>query len=149
MEESKERTIEDVNKDIEVVKKNLENLYNEKLEFEHKELNLDFYEGKYIEYDDHVMYVEDVFRNNVFHKNFEFSYLLRGLGFYSCLVGYGDATDVEWGYWHELYIDGHTKSELEDKLKKIKIITKEEYSEKFDKMVLEMIEFNKKALSKR
>ena len=115
MEEKKQRTKEDVINDIKIMENKLEELYDEKAEFENKELNFDF-EWKYIEYGDHVMYVEDVFRTNVIYKNFKFSYLLRGLGFYSCLVGYNDATDVEWGYWHELYIDGNTKSEIEEKL---------------------------------
>ena len=148
MKEVKERTIEDVDEEIESARKNLEKLYDERLEFQHKELNLGF-EGKCIEFENHVMYVEDVMRDTFRFQNFDFCYLFRGLGFYSVITGYSDATDIEWSYWHELYIYGNTKKEFENKLNKIKIITKEEYSQKFDKMVMEMIEFNKKALSKR
>jgi hypothetical protein len=139
------RTIKDVEKDIEKARESISKLYEEKKELEHDELNLDF-EGKYIEFENHVMYVEDVMRDNFRFQNFDFCYLFRGLGFYSLITGYSDATDIEWSYWHELYIYGNTKKEFENKIKKIKVITKEEYIKKFDEMTLRMIEYNKSAI---
>lgn len=139
------RTIKDVEKDIEKARESISKLYEEKIELEHNELNLDF-EGKYIEFENHVMYVEDVMRDNFRFQSFNFCYLFRGLGFYSVITGYSDDTDIEWSYWHELYIHGNTKKEFEDKIKKIKVITKEEYIKKFDEMTLRMIEYNNSAI---
>lgn len=140
------RTIEDVKREIEEAKDKLHKLYEEEVDFEHEELNLNF-EGQYIEYKNHVMFVEDIIRDRLRFQNFDFCYLIRGLGFYSIMTGYNDATECDWSYWHELYIYGNTKSEFEKKIGDIKIITKEEYEKRFDEMVLNMIENNKKAIS--
>ena len=139
------RTIVEVEREIEDAKNKLHELYEEKVNFEHEELNLDF-EGQYIEYENHVMFVDEVFRDDFRFNKFDFAYVIRGLGFYSIMTGYNDATECDWSYWHELYIYENTKSDFLNKIKNIKIITKEEYEKKFDEMAMNMIERNKNAI---
>lgn len=139
------------NKEIEKLEKERDELYNKAHEISDKikdlkikEVNLNGFEGKYIKYEDEegfpeYMHVNWVTKETLRYSNFDYSYMLRGLGFYGEFTGYGDATMFSWSYWHEFYIYGN-EGNFQEKIKKIQIIAKEEFDEAFEK-VLEQVKY--------
>lgn len=100
------------------------------------ELNLNELKGKYIKYNngfDVITYmkVEEIIKDNFQFKNFDISYMLRGLGFSYEFTGYGDATNFYWDYWYEEYIYGDEET-FKKKINSIEIITEETFNWLFD-----------------
>lgn len=135
------------NNEIKNLEKQRDELFNKAYEISKKikdlkikELNLDGFEGKYIKYEDEIpkyMLVDWVAKDSVWYKNFDYSYSFNGLGFCGEFTGYYDATQFNWSYCNEFFIYGDDDSIKED-VKKIKIITKEEFDEAFEKLIEQM-----------
>ena len=148
------------NKEIEKLEKERDELYNKAHEISDKikdlkikEVNLNGFEGKYIKYEDEegfpeYMHVNWVTKETLRHSNFDYSYMLRGLGFYGEFTGYGDATQFFWSYWDEIYIYGDG-DDFKEKVKKIKIITKEEFDEAFEKVLEQVKHYHYKHKDKK
>lgn len=108
------------------------------------------WEGKYIKYidvfDSNPIYMKvDHIRQSpekIDRKN-PYSYTFKGFGFFGEFTGYDDATDFDWSYWFEFNITGNY-TEFTKKVKKIEIITKEEFDEAFEKMLEVMKEYHYK-----
>lgn len=108
------------------------------------------WEGKYIKYidvfDSTPIYMKvDHIRQSpekTDRKN-PYSYTFKGFGFFGEFTGYDDATDFDWSYWFEFNITGNY-TEFTKKVKKIEIITKEEFDEAFEKMLEVMKEYHYK-----
>ena len=101
-----------------------------------EELNLNRLQDKYIKYNDGFdnityMKVDEIMKDNFRFKNFEISYMLRGIGFSYEFTGYDDATSFYWDYWLEEYIYGDERDFIK-KINSIEIITKEEFDKKFE-----------------
>lgn len=101
-----------------------------------EELNLNKLQDKYIKYNDGFdnityMKVEEIMKDNFRFKNFDISYMLRGLGFSYEFTGYDDATSFYWDYWLEEYIYGDERDFIK-KINSIEIITEEEFDKKFE-----------------
>lgn len=141
--------------EIELLEKELDNLLEKTQEVRDKirdlkleSLNLDL-EGKYIKYHDewgwtHYCLVYWVTRDTIRHGNFEYSYMIRGLGFRGEFVGYHDCTSFSWDYNYEFYVYDNDIDKFKKKIEGIEEITRDE----FDSVVLEMLgkvsEYHKK-----
>ena len=101
-----------------------------------EELNLNKLQDKYIKYNngfDVITYmkVEEIMKDNFRFKNFDISYMLRGIGFSYEFTGYDDATSFYWDYWLEEYIYGDERDFIK-KINSIEIITEEEFNKLFE-----------------
>jgi len=101
-----------------------------------EELNLNRLQDKYIKYNDGFdnityMKVDEIMKDTFRFKNFEISYMLRGIGFSYEFTGYDDATSFYWDYWYEEYIYGDERDFIK-KINSIEIITEEEFDKKFE-----------------
>lgn len=108
------------------------------------------YEGKYIKYidvfDSTPIYMKvDWIREapDKADRHRQYSYTFKGFGFFGEFTGYDDATDFEWSYWFEFNIIGNY-IEFTEKVKKIEVITKEEFDEAFEQMLEAMKEYHYK-----
>lgn len=141
--------------ELEVLEKELDGLLDREQEIHDKirdlklkSLNLDL-EGKYIRYHDdfgwtHYCLVFWVTKDKIRYGNFEYAYMIRGLGFSGEFVGYHDCTSFSWDYNYKFYIYDNDIDGFKKKIGKIEEITREE----FDSVVLEMLgkvsEYHKK-----
>lgn len=141
--------------EIETLENKLDELITETQEVRKKirdlkleSLNLDL-EGKYIKYHDdfgwtHYCLVYWVTKDTIRYGNFEYAYMIRGLGFSGEFVGYHDCTSFSWDYSYEFYIYDNDIDKFKKEIEKIEEITKEE----FDSVLLEMLgkvsEYHKK-----
>lgn len=147
---------EQILKEIEELKNKQNSLNDEshKISEQIRELKLKFinlpYEGKYIKYidtfDSTPIYMKvDWIRESpekTDRKN-PYSYTFKGFGFFGEFTGYNDETDFDWSYWFEFDITGND-IEFTNKVKKIEIITKEEFDEAFEQMLEAMKEYHYK-----
>lgn len=148
MTEATNKEIQKLEKEKQELYKQAQELSNKIKELKAKKLNLDGFEGKYIKYGDgegysEYMLVDWVTKETNWYQNFDYAYMFRGLGFYGEFTGYGDATSFDWSYWHEFTIYGD-EIEFLNKVKKIQIITKEEFDKAFEDMLEQVIEFHSK-----
>lgn len=146
MKEVTSKDIEKLEKERDSLYKKANDLSNKIKELKIKTIGLEGFEGKYIKYEEEegypeYMLVDWVTKDCTWHKNFDYSYLFRGLGFYGEFTGYGDATMFSWSYWHEFYIYGH-EGDFQEKIKKIQIITKEEFENAFEEMLNKVKEYH-------
>lgn len=146
MKEVTSKDIEKLEKERDSLYKKANDLSNKIKELKIKTIGLEGFEGKYIKYEEEegypeYMLVDWVTKDCTWHKNFDYSYLFRGLGFYGEFTGYGDATMFSWSYWHEFYIYGH-EGDFQEKIKKIQIITKEEFESAFEEMLNKVKEYH-------
>ena len=79
------------------------------------------------------MFVETSFQHKTLSG--EHTLVLRGQGFTGIVTEYADMTYMKWDQFfeHTIYIDS-----LERDIKEIKIITKEEYDEAFENLLMEI-----------
>ena len=106
--------------------------YREIADAKQKEIEELFdYKEKFICVEDNYLYVEEQFPHRKF-SNGEPAIVLRGQGFKYAITPYKDSTYATWDQFHEYDIDVNS---AERNISKIKVITKEEYLNKFEKML--------------
>lgn len=115
-----------------------------------KKNNLDQFKNKYVEYEEdgikYYLYVGDIYAEKNMYTNFDFCYALKGYGFSGEFTGYYDATWFYCDYSYVVYVYG-MMNELQSKVRKIKIITKEEFDQKFKEYFESVMDFHKKQMN--
>ena len=116
-----------------------------------KKLDLSKFQNKYIVYTEDgiedYMYVKEILTDSIRYTNFDFHYVLIGYGFTGELSGYSDSTWLNWDYSSEIYLYG-MMDEFGKKTGKIKIITKEEFDQKFLKLLKKIEEMHEEKMEK-
>lgn len=101
-----------------------------------KQLDL-FDEGDYT-----YMYCTDVWKSKDFNENIILR--LRGYGFFWNVNEFEDSTYNRWAEWLDIEIRlDQSSSDLEKELKRIEIISAEEFDNAFNKMISEMVKRHK------
>jgi hypothetical protein len=126
-------SFEEINRKYKPLIDNAWGKYREIADAKQKEIEELFdYKGKFICVDDDdYLYVEEQFPHKKI-SNGEPVIVLRGQGFKYLITSYHDSTYATWDQFHEYDIEINS---AERNISKIKIITKEEYLNKFEKML--------------
>lgn len=127
----KER-FEEINRKYKPLIDNAWGKYREIADAKQKEIEELFdYKGKFICVDDDYLYVEEQFPHKKISSG-EPVIVLRGQGFKYLITPYTDSTYAKWDQFHEYDLEINS---AERNISKIKIISKEEYLNKFEKML--------------
>ena len=79
----------------------------------------------------------------------EWCLYLQGLGFWSDITDYQDQCEFKWDWWTEIVIDRFIYDNDEKLSKRISFITEQEFRDKFDEAVKQMVHFNKEILDNK
>ena len=71
---------------------------------------------------------------------------MQGLGFWSDITDYQDQCTFKWDWWTEVIIPRSIYDNAEKLSKRINIITEQEFRDKFDETIKQMVHFNKEIL---
>ena len=128
---------------LQKIYKNKQLLKQMKLE----EIGLDII-GKYIEYDGdfykEYLHVEEILDIPEYDQpDYDFKFILRGLGFSSEFTNYVDSNSFQWSTFYEIHVQPY---EYESFKSKIKEITKDEFMEKYDVMLRDLKQSHLKRL---
>lgn len=110
-----------------------------------------YLEDKFICYKDtgHDVYlhVRSVFTEKNEHS--EWCLYLRGLGFWSDITDYQYQCVFKWDRWTQVTIPRSVYDNAEKLSKRINIITEQEFRDKFDETIRQMVNFNKDILDNK
>lgn len=135
------------------IRRRLNEIRNEVKQIELKKLSLDKFHQNFISYIEpgdsirRYMFVETIMVDDLHYRNFDFHYIMRGYGFSGEFTEYHDATWFNWDYMDEIYIYG-MMNDFEKKVSHIKIITKEEFDQKFNEYLDKTKELHAKKIEK-
>ena len=111
-------------------------------------INYKYLEDKFICYNDNgydvYLHVRSVFTEKNEHDDWRL--YLQGLGFWSDITDYQDQCAFKWDWWTEIVIDRFIYDNDEKLSKRISFITEQEFRDKFDEAVKQMVHFNKEIL---
>lgn len=154
------KSADEIKKRIESLKNQLDSVNNEKSKIneEIRKLKLDLinlpWEGKYIKYIDEFdstpiyMKVEWIRPDYTRMDDYYFSYIFKGFGFFGEFFGNDDNTDFNWSYWFEFNISGDYNN-FQNKIAKVKVIDKKEFTEAFENMLSSVKEYHYKHYSNK
>lgn len=107
-----------------------------------------YLEDKFICYNgngyDVYLHVRSVFTEKNEHD--DWCLYLQGLGFWSDITDYQDQCTFKWDWWTEVIIPRSIYDNAEKLSKRINIITEQEFRDKFDETIKQMVHFNKEIL---
>ena len=113
-------------------------------------INYKYLEDKFICYNDGYdvyLHVRSVFTGKNEHD--DWCLYLQGLGFWSDITDYQDQCTFKWDWWTEVIIPRSIYDNAEKLSKRINIITEQEFRDKFDEAVKQMVHFNKEILDNK
>ena len=114
-------------------------------------INYKYLEDKFICYNDNgydvYLHVRSVFTEKNEHD--EWCLYLQGLGFWSDITDYQDQCAFKWDWWTEVIIPRSIYYNAEKLSKRISFITEQEFRDKFDEAVKQMVHFNKEILDNK
>ena len=96
---------------------------------------------------DVYLHVRSVFTEKNEHD--EWCLYLRGLGFWSDITDYQDQCVFKWDWWTQVTIPRSVYDNAEKLSKRINIITEQEFRNKFDETIKQMVNFNKDILDNK
>lgn len=107
-----------------------------------------YLEDKFICYNgsgyDVYLHVRSVFTEKNVHD--DWCLYLQGLGFWSDITDYQDQCAFKWDWWTEVTIPRSIYNNAEKLSKRINIITEQEFRDKFDETIKQMVHFTKEIL---
>ena len=111
-------------------------------------INYKYLEDIFICYNDNgydvYLHVRSVFTEKNEHD--DWCLYLQGLGFWSDITDYQDQCTFKWDWWTEVIIPRSIYDNAEKLSKRINIITEQEFRDKFDETIKQMVHFNKEIL---
>ena len=111
-------------------------------------INYKYLEDKFICYNDNgydvYLHVRSVFTEKNEHD--DWCLYLQGLGFWSDITDYQDQCTFKWDWWTEVIIPRSIYDNAEKLSKRINIITEQEFRDKSDETIKQMVHFNKEIL---
>ena len=111
-------------------------------------INYKYLEDKFICDNDNgydvYLHVRSVFTEKNEHD--DWCLYLQGLGFWSDITDYQDQCTFKWDWWTEVIIPRSIYDNAEKLSKRINIITEQEFRDKFDETIKQMVHFNKEIL---
>ena len=114
-------------------------------------INYKYLEDKFICYNDNgydvYLHVRSVFTEKNEHD--DWCLYLQGLGFWSDITDYQDQCTFKWDWWTEVIIPRSIYDNAEKLSKRISFITEQEFRDKFDEAVKQMVHFNKEILDNK
>lgn len=139
------KKLEELNKERHEVYEKCWDEWHKYLEtYRSKLLELLPYEGKFIKTDLDFEGVYSYIKVDEIFKHGGDTIVIRGYGFYSEFTEYLDATYTSWGFMKEIHIK---IDRISEEIKKIQIITKEEFNQAFDLMIENMKKDHLKEIS--